>query len=151
MRCIQYVFIFICISANIYASEDSSHLPWVEINGRKIYVELSTDNATHSKGLSFRDELPEDRGMLFIFSHDRKQRFWMRNTFIPLDIIYLDSNYRVVNMALDVEPCAKDPCKKYPSNVPVRYVLEVNAGVGTSLGLKLGDRVNFVMSLPSSK
>ena len=87
----------------------------------------------------FRDELAEDHGMFFIFPREQPRSFWMRNTRIPLDIIYLDRDLRVVSISADTPPCRTRRCPSYPSRGPAQYVLEVNAGQAEVLGLERGD------------
>jgi uncharacterized membrane protein (UPF0127 family) len=113
--------------------------PWVEVKGQRFYVEIAADDQSRTMGLMFRDELPDDRGMLFLFRREAPRSFWMRNTRIPLDIIYLDRDLRVVSIAADVKPCRRDPCPSYPSRGPAQFVLELNAGKAAELGLVPGD------------
>ena len=113
--------------------------PWVEVKGQRFYVEIAADDQSRAMGLMFRDELPDDRGMLFLFRREAPRSFWMRNTRIPLDIIYLDQDLRVVSIAADVKPCRRDPCPSYPSRGAAQFVLELNAGKASRLGLLPGD------------
>src|SRR3546814_15102210 len=77
----------------------------------------------------FRDELPAGHGMLFIHDRLAPQAYWMKNTRIPLDILYFDDQRRLVSQQRDVPPCsAGNRCPPYPSSAPARYVLELNAG-----------------------
>lgn len=134
-----------CSTAFALSNETTLVMPWVEISGQRIYVEIAADNISQSRGLMYRKELAKDHGMLFVFPRESRQQFWMKNTLIPLDIIYLDSSMRVVNMALGAQPCKNDPCPNYPSDAPVRFVLEINAGMAKSLGLQQGDVIHFEM------
>ena len=113
--------------------------PWVEVNGKRFYVEIADDDATRTRGLMFRDELADNRGMLFIFRQEAPRSFWMRNTRIPLDIIYLDREFRVVSITHNARPCRTQRCPSYPSEGPAMYVLEVNAGQARARGLESGD------------
>ena len=92
-----------------------------------VNAEIADDPLERQKGLMFRDQLAENDGMIFIFDDEEPRSFWMKNTFIPLDILYFDSNGLLVS-ALTMEPCIADPCKGYPSKNPAKYVLEVNKG-----------------------
>ncbi|MCH8478058.1 MAG: DUF192 domain-containing protein [Wenzhouxiangella sp.] len=121
--------------------------PWVEVKGERYYVEIADTDETRTRGLMFRDELANNRGMLFIFSRDEPRSFWMRNTRIPLDIIYIDSDWRVVSIVHNARPCRTRQCPSYPSTGPARYVLEVTAGHAQRLGLAPGDEVT-VGNLP---
>jgi uncharacterized membrane protein (UPF0127 family) len=92
----------------------------------------------------FRDELAADRGMLFIHEQQEPLAYWMKNTKIPLDILYFDNEHRLVSQQRDVPPCSLgDGCPPYPSKVPARYVLELNAGEAARLGLKDGAELKF--------
>ncbi len=117
--------------------------PWVEVKGKRFLVEIADDDASRARGLMFRDHLPENRGMLFIFRQEQPRSFWMRNTRIPLDIIYLDRDFRVVSMALEAQPCRTRQCPTYPSRRPAMYVLEINGGLAEQLGLAVGDQLSF--------
>lgn len=117
---------------------------WVELAGKRYAVEIADTDEERAQGLMFRDELPAGRGMLFI--HDRQEplAYWMKNTRIPLDILYFDEQRRLVSQQRDVPPCALgDRCPPYPSNAPARYVLELNAGEAAALGLKDGETLRL--------
>ena len=97
-----------------------------------VQVEVAADDPTREQGLMFRDHLADDRGMIFLFPASGVYPFWMKNTIIPLDMIWIDDAKRVVTVASDVPPCKADPCPSYPMpNGPAaaRYVLETAAGV----------------------
>lgn len=95
------------------------------------------------KGLMFRDNMPQNHGMLFVFASEGEYSFWMKNTLIPLDMIWMDYNRRVVHIEENVPPCKKNPCPSYtPSNAAL-YVLEVNAGYVQKHSIKLNDRAEF--------
>ena len=115
--------------------------PWIEAGGKRFYVEIAADDQTRARGLMFRDHLADDRGMFFIFRREEPRSFWMMNTRIPLDIIYLDRDLRVVSIVENARPCRRTPCPSYPSRGPAQFVLEVNAGQAAALGLTPGDRV----------
>jgi uncharacterized protein len=115
--------------------------PWVEVNGQRYLVEIAADDATRTRGLMFRDELADNRGMLFIFEREAPRSFWMRNTRIPLDIIYLDRDLKVVSISANTPPCRTRQCPSYPSTGPAQYVLELNAGHAERLSLSRGDQL----------
>ena len=116
--------------------------PWVEVKGQRFQVEIAADDQSRAMGLMFRDELPDDRGMLFLFRREAPRSFWMRNTRIPLDIIYLDRDLRVISIVSNARPCRQDPCPSYPSRGSAQYVLELNAGKASELGLRSGDALS---------
>ena len=128
----------------------SADLPWVELNGRRFQVEVAGDPATRTRGLMFRDALGEDRGMLFVFERDEPLAFWMKNTRIPLDILYFDAQRRLVSVAAGVPPCTTPQCPSYPSAGPARYTLELNAGTARALGVKRGDELRLDPSIDGS-
>jgi uncharacterized membrane protein (UPF0127 family) len=101
-------------------------------------VELATNTAERAVGLMYRKELPEGRGMLFDFHEDQPVQFWMHNTYISLDMIFIASDGRVVHVAQDAKPMSDD---LIPSGRPVRAVLEVIAGTARKFGIAAGDRV----------
>ena len=95
-------------------------------NPIKINAEIADDNEERTRGLMFRKILDENSGMLFVFDDEDFQTFWMKNTLIPLDIIFIDKNFRIVDIK-NAAPCEKDPCSMYQSSMPAKYVLEVNS------------------------
>ncbi len=115
----------------------------VELHGQRFSVELATDDASRQHGLMMRTTLAPDHGMLFVFPHIGPQAFWMKNTLIPLDILYFDAERRLVSMQLGVPPCKADPCPTYPSDAPALYVLELSAGTARRIGAKPGDALKI--------
>jgi uncharacterized protein len=101
-------------------------------------VELATNEAERARGLMFRKELPEGHGMLFDFEHDQPVSFWMHNTYLSLDMIFISGDGRIVRIAENAEPMSD---RLIPSGRPVRAVLEVIAGTARKLGIAPGDRV----------
>ena len=121
--------------------------PSVELKGKRYTVELADTPELRERGLMFRRDMPADAGMLFIHDSEEPVAYWMKNTYIPLDILYFDSKLKLVSAQLGVPPCGDQPqCPVFPSAGPARYVLELNAGQADSLGLKPGDplRLNGV-------
>ncbi len=101
-------------------------------------VEVMRTGAELEKGLMFRHFLPPDRGMLFDFKTEHPVMMWMKNTYIPLDMIFIAKSGRVVAIAADTEPLSEHII---PSGAPVLAVLEVNAGTAAKIKLAIGDRV----------
>ena len=101
-------------------------------------VELATNDAERSRGLMFRKELPEGHGMLFIFERDEPVSFWMHNTLISLDMIFIRNDGRILRIAESTDPLSD---RLIPSGGPVRSVLEVIGGTARKLGIEPGDRV----------
>jgi uncharacterized membrane protein (UPF0127 family) len=115
--------------------------PHVELAGHRYGVEIAEDDASRARGLMGRTALAADRGMLFVFQDDAPRAFWMKNTLIPLDILYFDAERRLISVQHDVPPCRADPCPAYPSGAPARYVLELNAGEARRIGVTSGDEL----------
>ena len=117
--------------------------PAVELKGERFSVELATSSEEQRLGLMFREDLPDDHGMLFIFPVEAMRSFWMKNTRIPLDIFYFDRDLRLVSVAENARPCRTQRCPGYPSAAPAMYVLELNAGKAAELGVQKGDRLEL--------
>ena len=101
-------------------------------------VELADNDAERAKGLMYRKELPEGQGMLFDFHRAQDVSFWMQNTYIPLDMIFIRADGRILRIAENTEPLST---RLIPSGGPVRAVLEVIGGTTRKLGIAPGDRV----------
>jgi hypothetical protein len=114
-------------------------------NGVMFKVELAQTPAEKSKGLMYRAELSDDAGMLFVFEKDAPRSFWMKNTLIPLDMIFISSEQKVVEIKSSVQPCAEDPCPSYQS-VPAMYVLEISGGLAEKKGISVGSLVTLKLS-----
>ncbi|MBO6901969.1 MAG: DUF192 domain-containing protein [Rhizobiaceae bacterium] len=104
---------------------------------RNFSVEIADDNSERSRGLMFRQNLPEMRGMLFVFENTRRVAFWMKNTPLPLDLIFVGENGRVSTIGQG-EPFSETPIS---ATGPVRFVLEVHQGTAAALGIAPGDRL----------
>jgi hypothetical protein len=105
-------------------------------------VEVADEPAEWARGLMGRDRLGPNAGMLFIFPDEQSRSFWMKDTRIPLDILYISADWTVVDVQA-MTPCTADPCPGYPSRRPAMYALEVNAGFAAAKGVKEGDRTRF--------
>jgi uncharacterized protein len=115
-------------------------------NGVRINAETMRREADLMRGLMFRESLPPGRGMLFIHPSESTFRYWMYQTKIPLDLIWMDHDRRIVEMSLDTPPCpsaSANECPNYGGNYKSKYVLEVNAGIARKNGLKTGDTLGF--------
>ena len=101
-------------------------------------VELAKTTSEQERGLMNRAELDKNKGMLFVFNTVGLYPFWMKDTLIPLDIIWLDSNGKVVFMAQNVQPCKTLICPNVNPLMGAKYVLEINAGLASEKGIKVG-------------
>ena len=115
--------------------------PSVEIGGKHFKVDIADTRDKQALGLMFRDSMAADHGMLFIFPTEAPRSFWMKNTRIPLDIMYFDEDFKLVSISADTPPCKVTRCPSYPSAAPAKYVLELNAGTASELGVGVGDRL----------
>jgi uncharacterized protein len=114
-------------------------------DGTVIHVEIAADDPTREQGLMFRDRMAEDRGMIFFFPANGAYPFWMKNTLIPLDMIWIDDTRHVNFVASDVPPCKADPCPNFGSaTLQSRYVLETAAGVAKKHKIEPGSALRFV-------
>lgn len=106
-------------------------------------VEVVTKPVDMAKGLQLRRALPQDAGMLFVFPQMGRHSFWMKDTLIPLDIIWLDHAHRVVYIHRDTPPCTQDPCAVYTPPAEALYVLELNAHRARDLNIQEGNLLGF--------
>jgi uncharacterized protein len=138
-RAMKRLLVSLLFLAASTAAASSPATPAVTLHGHRFSTELATDDASRAQGLMMRKELAADHGMLFVFPDTEPRWFWMKNTLVPLDILYFDADRKLVSMQLDVPPCQADPCPSYPSDAPARYVLELSAGTARRIGVEAGD------------
>ena len=114
-------------------------------NGQQIRAEAEIDPTDMQKGMMFRDSLPRGRGMLFIHDKPGLYPYWMYQVRIPLDMLWMDANHRIVEVSADTPPCktkASD-CDKYGGHQQAQFVLELGGGEAKRLGLHEGDTLDF--------
>lgn len=113
------------------------------VNGQSVHVtaEVADTDEERSLGLMNRTSLPENHGMLFVFDHESRVSFWMKNTLIPLDILYINQNGIVVDVQT-MQPCTTEKCTTYPSAQKAMYALELNAGFAEQHGITKNAQVN---------
>ena len=112
---------------------------------REVYsVELAPTPAEQAQGLMFRESLPEKTGMLFLFPDRDTHHFWMKNTMIPLDMIWLDGAGKVIFVSADTPPCRADPCPSYGPKVPATSVLEIAGGMAKKERVTVGSSLKFL-------
>jgi uncharacterized membrane protein (UPF0127 family) len=102
-------------------------------------IEIADDGAERAKGLMFRDHLAADAGMLFDYQQEQMASFWMQNTLIPLDMIFVGADGIVKNIHVNARPL---DTTSIPSKFPVRFVLEIAGGRSTEIGLAVGDKMD---------
>lgn len=112
----------------------------VRIHGQKINVEIADTAEEREQGLMNRESLCDRCGMLFVFDEEGKYSFWMKDTLIPLDMVFIDKNGIIVNI-YSAEPCAEEQCESYTPTDNAKYVLEVNKGFVDMHHINEGDAV----------
>jgi len=106
----------------------------------RVSVEIADTPQKRSFGLMYRRDLPESHGMLFLFPREESLSFWMKNTPLPLDIVFINVDHTIVSIAQNTTPFSEKPL---PSGSPAQFVLEVNGGFCQRHGVTVGDRVEF--------
>ena len=125
--------------ADAACAPDRLDLRWD--GGREsLAVEVADDGAERAKGLMFRQKLDTAAGMLFVYESPRRAQFWMKNTLIPLDLIFIREDGSIARIAENAVPLSLDPI---PSLEPVSAVLEIAGGRSAELGIKAGDKVSW--------
>lgn len=154
---ITYTLIFIFILAILslstkifFKTENSSPVDLekkeIQIKDNKYYLEVADNNFTRMKGLMNRESMPSNEGMLFIFDYVGIHSFWMKDTLIPLDMIWLNSNGEVVYMHKNAQPCSnfvQAICQSIIPSKTAKYVIELNAGEVDKSNIKVGDIIKL--------
>jgi uncharacterized protein len=134
-----------------YSSEDepgaappATATALIETGGDSVLVnlEIADTDEEIERGLMFRESLPEDRGMAFVYFEEHTGPFWMKDTLIPLSIAFFDQEGEILRI-LDMEPCDADPCELYDPGVSYVGALEVNQGMFDEWGVDEGDRITI--------
>src|SRR5512141_156916 len=141
-------FFVVLLLAALAAHARAAALPEVTltINGNKLTAEVASDDMQRSQGLMYRRMLPENWGMLFVFPDAMPQSFWMKNTYLPLSIAFIDERGVIVNID-DMKPLTTDP---HPSAKPAKYALEMNQGWFAKRGIKAGAKVQGLEKAPAA-
>ena len=137
-------FIFICFYLRLRTDKSLAEVFFIK-NNFSIHAEMATTQEEQRTGLMYREKMEKDRGMLFVFEDEVERNFWMKNTEIPLDIIFISKEQEIVDIKESFEPCSTVICPTYKSIAPAYYVLEVNAGLTKEKDLKIGDKLRIVM------
>lgn len=119
--------------------------PHIQMPSGALYaLELALTPEDQANGLMFRESLPEKTGMLFVFPEPSPHHFWMKNTMIPLDMIWLDQSGKVLFVSANTPPCTADPCPTYGPDGPAKIVLEIAGGLAEKEGVKPGAVLKLV-------
>lgn len=107
-----------------------------------VRAEVANTSALRSQGLMYRDAVPEGTGMLFVFDREAERSFWMQNTFVALDVAFIDSNFRVV----DIQQMEPESTEIHDGALPAMFALEVRQGWFAEKGITIGDRCELIFS-----
>lgn len=135
--------LYLLLVTPIFFREKKSATAEICIKDKCFSVEVVKTTSEMEKGLMFRDHLDKDRGMLFVFDKEGYYPFWMKNTLIPLDIIWINQDQKVVSIKENAEPCRQVNCPTINPSGKTKYVLEVNGGIVHEINLKVGDKITF--------
>ena len=142
LRFLSFFFILLPVSFNpLVASQPMLHKAF--LNQTLFYLEIAQTPVQRAKGLMNRQELPKDRGMLFIFEQPGIHRFWMKNTFIPLDILWLDEQLTIRFISPNVQPSSQWPYNTITPPCIAKYVLELPGGSTQQHPIQPGDQLNL--------
>ena len=123
--------------------KEEGTLQFVDAQGkalRSIRIEIADDEAQRTQGMMFRKSIPNDTGMLFIFPDESPRSFWMKNTYVPLDIIFVATDKTIVNIHENTPTLTE---QRFESTAPAKYVVEVAGGFSKAYGIKAGDKIDF--------
>jgi uncharacterized protein len=130
--------IFFCSACYSSDLRNDASITFISLDGvvsQNFYIQVAKTPDETRRGLMYRRSMPDNHGMLFVFDGMTERSFWMKNTYIPLDMIFIDDNGKVVNIISDVPPLSSTSRK---SIYPCKYVLELNAGKAASGGITVG-------------
>ena len=147
LRWTTFVLLGLFLAAGVARPAGQQTLEIASKTGVHVFaVEIADTEAERSKGLMFRKEMPEGEGMLFDFHREQEVSFWMRNTYISLDMIFIRGDGRILRIAENTEPLST---RLIPSGGPVRAVLEVIGGTARKFGIAPGDQVAYPIFRPN--
>ena len=143
MKSLFFVFLAIVFVVFVYFTfKSKTVVKKVVIGNITIEAEVADTAPKKIKGLMFRESLAEENGMLFLFDDDGYHAIWMMNMSFPIDIVWINSDYKIVDIVKDAQPC-KIFCPSYKPKEKARYVIEVNAGFTDKHSIKIGDKVKI--------
>ena len=139
------LFILEGISKGYYKSGDLKYQRKivVKIKDKPFLMDIAKTSEERNLGLMYKESLDSNKGMIFIYNKEKKHPFWMKNTMIPLDIIWLNKSKQVVYISKNTQPCKQNDCLSIKPNRRAIYVLEINANLSDKLGLSIGDLIEF--------
>ncbi|MFH1622177.1 MAG: DUF192 domain-containing protein [Candidatus Omnitrophota bacterium] len=138
MRILVIIMVMLCLAIPVCLSAQQACFKDICFD-----VELAITPSERNQGLTYKEVLDRDSGMLFVYDKEDKQCFWMKNMLIPLDIIWLNKDKEVVHIQENAQPCEGSLCSEICPEQKAKYVLELNAGTCDLLDLGLGDELSF--------
>ena len=142
------VYLFLCaqnnsLENNRRENNNNINISQVCFKNKCFNVEIANTLEEKRIGLMNRKYLDPNNGMLFVFDQASVYNLWMKNTLIPLDMIWIDENNKISFIKENAQPCKTDICEIFGPNEKAKYILEINGGVAEKVGLKIGDKVEF--------
>lgn len=125
----------------LFMKNKNENIKKVCINDNCFNVEVAKTAEEKANGLMFRESMDKDKGMLFIYEEEGFYSFWMKNTLIPLDIIWIDKDQKIIYIEKNAQPCKTNICKSYGPDQKSKYILEINAGLTDNLKIKPEDKI----------
>lgn len=141
-KIILFSLFFLLFAIFFFVSQSEKEIEKVCIKENCFSVEIADENNERILGLSNRDFLDLDSGMLFVFPDKTIPNFWMKEMNFPIDIIWIDENLEIVDISKNLQPCAGNFCETYNPDRKIKYVLEINSGLSESF--EIGDKAIFV-------
>jgi len=146
MRILFLVVVMLVAVAPAMAATETERLVIETAVGERVFnVEVVREEAERTRGLMYRKRLARDAGMLFDYDPPQDVAFWMKNTYVSLDIIFIDVTGKIITIAAKTKPLSLD---RIPSHGAARGVLEIKGGMAAKLGIKVGDRVRHALFKP---
>jgi uncharacterized membrane protein (UPF0127 family) len=142
--CFLSGILLVLLISGCVTTQEQKKIDKVCFNEKCYVVELAQTDEQRQMGLMNRENLGENKGMLFIYETDGIYTFWMKNTLMPLDMIWIDGNGTVVRIIKNCEPCGNEYCPSINPNKKARYVLEVNGGEADRINLSEGGTASFI-------
>jgi len=127
------------------SSSSAGSGPRAELPSGAVYrLELALTPEEQAQGLMYRENLPDRTGMIFVFDQAGDHHFWMKNTMIPLDMIWMDESGKVIFVSANTPPCKADPCPTYGPIAPARQVLEIAGGMAAKEKVTVGSTLRLI-------
>lgn len=139
---VVYITLFLIIISGFIAFNNQDKNPQVCFEENCFFVEIAETQAEKAKGLMFRESLKEDKGMLFVYNEEGNYSFWMKNTSITLDIIWINSEKEVVYIKREAQPCNEE-CEILTSSENAQFVLEIKGGTTEKSNISIGNKIEF--------